>query len=159
MRLFDDLKAYWRFAKESGGRATLFDLSLVFLVLFRLGSELFQLQRKVFVPLRLFEKLLELIFGAYIPFGADIGGGLIIFHYHGIIINGKARLGRNCRLYARVCIGNRFPGDGVPIIGDRVTIGTGACILGPVTIPSDTAIPANAVITPKTLARVLKESR
>ncbi|MAY32596.1 MAG: hypothetical protein CMM86_08330 [Rhodovulum sp.] len=151
MRLRDDLAAYWRFAKEGGGWATLFDLSIIYLVLFRLGSGLYRSQRKLFAPVRLLEKVLELVFGVYMPFGVDIGGGMMIFHYHGIIVNGKARIGRNCRLYARVCIGNRFPGDGVPEIGDNVTIGTGACIFGPVSIPSGTVIPANAVVTPKTV--------
>jgi serine O-acetyltransferase len=154
MRLCEDLAAYWALARK-GGYASLLDLSLIYLILFRFGSGLYQLQRKIFAPIRLLEKLLELIFGVYIPFGAQIGGGLIIYHYHGIIVNGKARIGRDCRLHARVCIGNRFPGDGVPRIGDNVTIGTGACVLGPVDIPSGVVIPANAVVTPKTLPNYL----
>ena len=57
-------------------------------------------------------------------------------------------IGANCTLYARVCIGNRWPGDGTPVIGDNVTIGTGACIFGPVVIPDNFVVKANAVITP-----------
>lgn len=156
-RLREDLNAYLEFGRQ-GGWATVFDLSLLYLILFRLFSSLYQVNRKVFFPVRIIEKLLELLFGVYIPFGADIGGGLIIFHYHGLIINGRCKIGKNCRLYARVCIGNRHPGDGVPVIGDNVVIGTGACIFGPVEIPSDTKIPANAVVTPKTLGSYLKAS-
>lgn len=157
MRLTEDLSAYLDLARK-GGKATLFDLSILYLVLFRLGSGLYRMNRRIFFPVRILEKLLELIFGVYIPFGVDIGGGLIIYHYHGLIVNGRTRMGKNCRLYARVCIGNRFPGDGVPVIGDNVTIGTGACLFGPVEIPAGTNIPANAVVTPRTLDNYLKNT-
>lgn len=153
MRLREDLAAYAALARQ-GGWATLFDLSLVYLALFRLGSGLYQRQRILFAPVRILEKLLELVFGVYVPFGAQIGGGLVIYHYHGIIINGQAQIGKNCRLYARICIGSRFPGDGVPQIGDDVTIGTGACLFGPITIPDGAVIPANAVVTPGDMSGV-----
>jgi serine O-acetyltransferase len=44
------------------------------------------------------------------------------------------------------------------VIGDNVVIGTGACIFGPVHIPSGAKIPANAVVTPKTLTQYLQEA-
>lgn len=157
MRLAEDLAAYRALAKQ-GGLATLFDISLIYLVLFRLGSGLYQRAPRIFAPVRLLEKVLELVFGVYVPFGTRIGGGLLIYHYHGIILNGKTEIGRNCRLYARVCIGNRFPGDGAPRLGDDVTVGTGACIFGPVEIPAGTAIPANAVVTPKTLSQYVRSA-
>jgi serine O-acetyltransferase len=75
----------------------------------------------------------------------------VIYHAFGVIVNGKTTIGANCTLYARVCIGNRWPGDGTPVIGDNVTIGTGACIFGPVVIPDNFVVKANAVITPSSL--------
>ncbi|MET0255158.1 MAG: hypothetical protein ABW193_05165 [Luteibacter sp.] len=36
-------------------------------------------------------------------------------------------------------------------MGDNVTIGTGACIFGPVVIPDNFVVKANAVITPASL--------
>lgn len=102
-------------------------------------------------PLRIFEKIAEFVFKSYLPTTATIGPGLVIFHAFGVIINGKTTIGSNCTLYARVCIGNRFPGDGTPTIGDNVTIGTGACIFGPVVIPDNYVVKANAVITPSSL--------
>lgn len=101
-------------------------------------------------PLRVFDKLAEFIFKCYLPTTAKIGPGLVIYHAFGVIINGKSEIGANCTLYARVCIGNRWPGDGTPIIGSNVTIGTGACIFGPVRIPDNYTVRANAVITPST---------
>jgi serine O-acetyltransferase len=101
-------------------------------------------------PLRVFEKIAEFVFKCYLPTTARIGPGLVIYHAFGVIINGKSEIGPNCTLYARVCIGNRWPGDGTPIIGANVTIGTGACIFGPVHIPDNYTVKANAVITPST---------
>lgn len=102
------------------------------------------------------ERLVEFLLGNYIPGTAEIGGGLVIYHAHGIIINGRAVLGRDVTLYARTCIGSRFPGDAAPVLGDRVVVGTGACIFGPVKIPDGAVIPANAVVTPKNVAEVIR---
>jgi serine O-acetyltransferase len=101
------------------------------------------------------EKAAEFLFKCYIPINAKIGPGLVIFHAHGIIINGKSTIGRNCTLYARVCVGSRWPGDGVPEIGDNVVIGTGACVFGPVRLPSNCCVKANAVVTPNDMIGVV----
>jgi serine O-acetyltransferase len=85
-------------------------------------------------PLRILEKVAEFVFKCYVPTTATIGPGLVIYHAFGVI-----------------SIGNRFPGDGTPTIGDNVTIGTGACIFGPVVIPDNYVVKANAVITPSSL--------
>lgn len=108
-------------------------------------------------PLRVFEKVAEFVFKCYLPTTAKIGPGLVIYHAFGVIVNGKSEIGENCTLYARVCIGNRWPGDGTPIIGNNVTIGTGACIFGPVTIPDNYVVKANAVITPSTVLHKPKD--
>lgn len=100
-------------------------------------------------PARFLEKLVEMFTKVYLSSNAKIGEGLIIHHAHGLIINGNSVLGKNCTIYSRVCVGSRWPGDEAPTIGDDVTIGTGACVFGPVNIPSGTTIPANSVITPK----------
>ena len=108
-------------------------------------------------PLRVFEKVAEFVFKCYLPTTAEIGPGLVIYHAFGVIVNGKSKIGENCTLYARVCIGNRWPGDGTPTIGHNVTIGTGACILGPVAIPDNYIVNANSVITPSTVLHNLRE--
>lgn len=64
---------------------------------------------------------------------------------YGIIISGEAVLGKNCTIFHQVTIGTN--GKGVPKIGDNVTIGTGAKILGPITIGNNVKIGANAVVT------------
>ncbi len=74
--------------------------------------------------------------------------GLRIYHYGSIIINGHAKIGKNCKFHGDNCIGNK--GDfnlSVPIIGDNVTVGNGAKIIGDVHIANGIKIGANAVVT------------
>jgi serine acetyltransferase len=83
-----------------------------------------------------------------VPVACNIGAGTIIDHPYGIIIGPKVVIGKNCRLRHQVTIGIKGGGNHIPpTIGDRVDIGAGAKIIGPVTIGDDTKIGANAVVT------------
>lgn len=73
--------------------------------------------------------------------------GLTIYHANGIIINAKARVGKNCKLHGDNCIGNDGVNDqNVPILRDNVDIGIGAKVVGKVEINSNVKIGANAVV-------------
>ena len=75
------------------------------------------------------------------------GPGLSIAHFGALYINGKAQIGKNLRIQSGVTIGGSYSTPGkFPILGDNVYIGTGAKILGGVTIADDVAIGANAVV-------------
>lgn len=70
--------------------------------------------------------------------------GLQIPHWGLIVVNPKARIGKNCRIHAGVNIGEK---DGSsPVIGNDVYIGPGAKIFGGVKIGSNVTIGANAVV-------------
>ena len=73
--------------------------------------------------------------------------GLQIEHYGSIIVNPKARIGRNCKIHGNCCIGSTggYPDDS-PIIGDNVDIGQGAQILGGIRIADGVRIGAGAVV-------------
>ncbi len=88
-------------------------------------------------------------FGIAIPYVTDIGGGLYIGHFGGIVVNNLARMGKNCNLSQGVTIGqaNRGRHKGCPVIGDNVYIGPGAKIIGAVTVGNNVAIGANCVVT------------
>lgn len=73
--------------------------------------------------------------------------GLVIHHNGNIVINGDAKIGKNCQLHGDNCIGNSYAGSGMPIIGDNVDIGVGAKIIGDITIANEIKIGANAVVT------------
>lgn len=73
--------------------------------------------------------------------------GLNIHHYGNVVVNGKARIGKNCSIQQGVVIG--FAGNDsveAPIIGDNCSIGAGAKILGGIKVPNNTIIGANAVV-------------
>ncbi len=73
--------------------------------------------------------------------------GLRIWHAGSIIINGECRIGKNCQLKGNNCIGNNGKNNIAPKIGNNVSIGNGAIIIGPVEIADETVIAAGAVVT------------
>jgi serine acetyltransferase len=143
-----DLKRLHRVGGRKALTLFLFEQGFLFLLLYRTGSAI--RGTIFFIIFRLLvEKPLEFFTKCYVPFTARIDEGLILWHFYGVVINGKTTIGKNCTIYPRVCIGNRWPGDGAPTIGSNVTIGTGACILGPINIPDNTTIKANSLVTPR----------
>jgi serine O-acetyltransferase len=107
-------------------------------------------RRYKLVPLqRLAEAMNILVFSASIAARAEIGDGTVCEHRGiGVVVHPGAVIGRRCRILPHVVVGGRG-GDGrtgAPQIGDDVLIGTGAKILGPVTIGDGARVGANAVV-------------
>ena len=71
------------------------------------------------------------------------GPGLCLVHRGTVVVNPAARVGANCRIHPSSSIGDY---NGVPTLGDNVYIGPGAKLYGPITIGSNVAIGANAVV-------------
>ncbi|MBR4586056.1 MAG: serine acetyltransferase [Bacteroidales bacterium] len=73
--------------------------------------------------------------------------GLQLEHFGSVIVNPKARIGKNCKIHGNCCIGSDggYP-DVSPIIGDNVDIGQGAQILGGIRIADGVRIGAGAVV-------------
>ena len=74
------------------------------------------------------------------------GPGLSIAHCGTIVVNSAAKVGKNCRIQEGVNIGATNGSCSAPQIGDNVFIGTGAKIIGDITVADDVAIGANAVV-------------
>ena len=91
-----------------------------------------------------FYRRLSYKLGYQIP-ANTIGNGLKIYHWGPIIINEKARIGKNCTLYPGVTVGATH--KGVPTIGDNCYLGLGAKIFGNIHIGNNVQILANAVVT------------
>ena len=72
--------------------------------------------------------------------------GLVIYHTQGNVINGNARVGKNCRLYGNNCIGNDGIHAACPVIGDDVRICVGAKVIGDVRIANHVTVAAGAVV-------------
>lgn len=86
--------------------------------------------------------------GAQIAPEARIGPEFVIYHPSGVVINRDVEAGARLRLYSGVVLGTRPGGGrvGLPVLGDRVTIGTGAKVLGGVRIGDSAMIGANSVV-------------
>lgn len=80
--------------------------------------------------------------------GAKLGSGIFIDHAFGVVIGETAEIANDVTIYQGVTLGGTSLAHGKrhPTIGERVTIGAGAKILGPITIGDDSRIGANAVV-------------
>ena len=79
---------------------------------------------------------------------ARIGEGLFIDHGAGVVIGETAEIGHNVTLYQGVTLGGTgfATGKRHPTVQDNVTIGSGAKLLGPITIGHGAKIGANSVV-------------
>ncbi|MCW3012583.1 MAG: serine O-acetyltransferase [Solirubrobacterales bacterium] len=88
------------------------------------------------------------ITGIEIHPAAEVGDALFIDHGTGVVVGETARVGRNVTMYQGVTLGgNGFAtGKRHPTVEDNVTIGSGAKLLGPITIGHGAKIGANSVV-------------
>jgi serine O-acetyltransferase len=92
-------------------------------------------------------KFVQILTGIELPCEVTVGRNFIIDHFGGIIISGYARFGDNCRIRNGVVVGlRRVDEPSAPTIGNNVDIGSGAKLLGPITIGDNSIIGANAVV-------------
>ncbi|MEZ0381478.1 serine O-acetyltransferase EpsC [Mycobacterium sp. pW045] len=98
---------------------------------------------------RLLAQFTRFLTGVEIHPGATIGRRFFIDHGMGVVIGETTEIGDDVMLYHGVTLGGRSMKRGKrhPTLGDRVTIGAGAKVLGPIRIGDDSAVGANAVIT------------
>lgn len=108
---------------------------------------------KGFFPLYLFARWrlrrLQFKYGISLPYNTEIGSGLYIGHYGGIVVNHAAIIGKNLNLNQGVTIGTTYGGKhpGTPKIGDNVYIGPGSFLIGGIEIGDNVAIGANTVVS------------
>ncbi len=96
---------------------------------------------------KLLFKFIQIITGVELPCEVSVGKRFRIDHFGGVIVSGDVIIGDDVVIRNGVTIGLRRTGvRGSPKIGNRVDIGAGAKILGPITIGDDTTIGANAVV-------------
>ena len=77
-----------------------------------------------------------------------MGGGLRLPHLLGIVLSGESSIGEHCTIMHQVTVGiDEIKGGKAPQIGNGVFIGTGAKIIGDITIGNNVIIGAGAIIT------------
>jgi serine O-acetyltransferase len=97
---------------------------------------------------RLIAALARSLTGIEIHPGARIGDGFFIDHGMGVVIGETAEIGSDVTLYQGVTLGGTgfATGKRHPTVQDNVTIGSGAKMLGPITIGHGAKIGANSVV-------------
>ncbi len=107
------------------------------------------------IAARLLTNLARVLTGVEIHPGAVIGRRLFIDHGTGVIIGETAVVGQDVTLYQHVTLGavgwwrdnRRDAGERRhPAVGDRVTFGAGATVLGPVEVGDDSFVGATALV-------------
>ncbi|MFE3293266.1 serine O-acetyltransferase EpsC [Rhodococcus sp. NPDC059234] len=100
-------------------------------------------------PARVLAQFTRFLTGIEIHPGATIGRRFFIDHGMGVVIGETTEIGDDVMLYHGVTLGGRSLAKTKrhPTVGNRVTIGAGAKVLGPITIGDDSAVGANAVVT------------
>lgn len=80
--------------------------------------------------------------------GAQLGHGILIDHGSGVVIGETTIVGDNCTIYQGVTLGGvgLQKGKRHPTIGNNVTVGAGAKILGSFEVGDNCSIAANAVL-------------
>lgn len=145
--MFENIRGDWRAHNSDWSRHGFWAL-----VVYRFGRWRYGIRSRVVrAPFSLLYKLLkffsEMLLGIELPCEAVVGRGFVIEHVGGIVISGDAVFGEDCVIRNGVTVGLRNRGvRGSPRIGDRVDIGAGAKLLGPIRVGNDVAIGANAVV-------------
>lgn len=149
--LIQDSKANWR----KSVRARIFgDYIWKYIIAYRkrdyyLNSKMNPIKAFFISPLILFNKLRFIALSQRLGFqifSFNIGPGLSLAHFGTLVISKSAIIGCNCRIHEGCTIGATNGSEKSATIGDNVFIGSGAKIIGDVTIANDVAIGANAVV-------------
>lgn len=98
---------------------------------------------------RLISEISRFITGIEIHPGAKIGRNLVIDHGMGVVIGETAVIGSDCLIYHGVTLGGVTAdpqGRRHPKLGNRITVGAGAKILGAISLGDDVKVGAGAVV-------------
>ena len=141
--LWEDLNTY---------NMDLFDEGFLAVAIHRFGNWRMGFRRKIVrAPLTLVYLILhrccQWMCGIDLPYTMRLGRRVRIWSGGGLIFVARS-IGDDVQIRHRTTVGVRRTGAnaGIPVIGDRVNIGCGACILGSVCVGHDSVIGANAVV-------------
>ncbi len=105
---------------------------------------------KIGIPFfpRLLSQISRFFTGLEIHPGATIGKGFFVDHGAGVVVGETTMIGDNCVLFHNVTLGGtgKHHGKRHPTLGDNVFVGTGATLLGPLTVGDNVRIGANTFV-------------
>jgi len=152
MGLFDDIKSDYEtvFKMDPAARSALevvLSYSGFHAIIFHRINHLLLNANIPFFP-RFLSQVAKIVTGIEIHPAAKIGKGLFIDHGMGVVIGETAEIGENCLIYQGVTLGGtgKEQGKRHPTLKNNVVVGTGAKVLGAITIGDNVKIGANSVV-------------
>lgn len=124
------------------------------LMIYRLAHGLWR--RRWYLLARIFSQIGRMVTGIEIHPGATIGRNLFIDHGAGVVIGESSEIGDGVTLYQGVTLGGVAPSVDShsqrnskrhPTLLDGVIVGSGAQVLGPITVGDNARVGANSVVT------------
>jgi serine O-acetyltransferase len=147
--MFDFLNAYKNYDPAA---KSMLEIALLYpgpkaIFLFRIAHVFYNL--RLFFIARFISEFARLLTGIEIHPGATIGERLVIDHGMGLVIGETSEIGNDCILFHGVTLGGvKFdPVKRHPTLGNKVLVGAGAKILGPIKLGDGCRVGANAVVT------------
>ena len=105
-------------------------------------------ERKIPILPSLLQLVIFLCYSSNVHYRVKIGKGTFFNHLgFGVLINSAVEIGDNCKIGNNVSIVGQGPYKNAPKIGNRVYVGPGAVIQGPVIVEDDVIIAPNSVVT------------
>jgi serine O-acetyltransferase len=151
---FAALRVHWREDYAANGRRVL-EPGFQALAVYRFGVWVDGIAPRLLRgPLRrlyfFLNAFVEIVYGIRLYYTVEIGRRLHLAHGQcGLVIAPYCRIGDDCVLRQNVTLGRRgdgTPQEAVPRLGDRVEIGAGAVLIGPISVGDDVLIGPNVVV-------------
>lgn len=116
------------------------------IIAYRLSHRLWKTNLRLLA--RIVSYLAKIMTGVEIHPGATIGQRVFIDHATGVVIGETAEIGDDVTLYQGVTLGGTSltKGKRHPTLGSGVIVGSGAQVLGPISVGDNARIGANAVV-------------
>jgi serine O-acetyltransferase len=151
--VFELVRAY---KKYDPAAKSVFEIALLYpgpkaIALHRVAHVFYKMH--LFFIARFFCELARFLTGIEIHPGAKIGRRFVIDHGMGVVIGETTEIGDDCLLFQGVTLGGVSFEDKKrhPTLGNKVIIGGGAKVLGPITIGDGAKVGANSVVTKSVL--------
>lgn len=153
-RLLSDLREDLLVAQERDPAArSIIEIALAYpgvhaLWIHRVSHRMWQTGGVLRLPARLLSQFSRFLTGIEIHPGATIGRRMFIDHGMGVVIGETTEIGEDVVIFHGSTLGGVSMNKGKrhPTVGDRVLIGAGAKVLGPITLGDDAKVGANAVV-------------
>ena len=145
--MFDNIRADYQAHGRSWGAQGFWVMVVYRFGRWRYGIRPALIRKPFSLVYKVMFKAVQVMTGIELPCEVVVGKNFVIDHFGGIVVNGYTVFGDNCRIRTGVVVGlARVDDPCAPVIGNNVDIGTGAKVLGRITIGDNVLIGATSVV-------------